>query len=609
MRLVYLTVLYLFWVFLSVFMRIGFLVFNNSKTNQLNVNDIAGIFKHGLVMDVSLAAYIIMPLCIYGIIELWLKPHGNKYIYRIYNAIILFLILALSVADTGLYPLWGFRINTGFLQYLANPKEMLASINHLPVVSIVVVFIVVYTICWWGLIMAERRSFSIIWPKQKFLGLFLLLISAGLLIIPVRGGFQLAPLNQSSVYFSSKMYANHAAINGSWNFLNSIFKKGNYIKNPYQFINDKQADALITPLYNGKNQFEQIVDTTVPPNIILVIWESFTEKATRHEVENKPVTPYFNQLKQEGIYFSNTFSSGNRTNKGVPAVISGFPAYPKFSIIEAANKSQKLSSITAVLKSKGYSSFFVYGGETEFANLKSYLYNCNYDTIYDKHNFKKADLNSKWGAHDKVVLDKTLQLINRYKQPFFTTVLTLSSHEPYETPGFKVFQGNDHTTRFLNSISYTDKCFYEFVNECKKQPWWKNTVMIVTGDHGHVYPETNDKTDEFRIPLLWLGGALSQKGMTINYPVAQTDIAATLLAQLSLWKKQLPFSKNSMDTTLPHWAFGSFDDGFYFVNDSSRFVYDNVSNKVFQSHQPVRSELVLTARAYLQQLYNWLLLN
>ncbi|MCR6720928.1 MAG: sulfatase-like hydrolase/transferase [Chitinophagaceae bacterium] len=143
------------------------------------------------------------------------------------------------------------------------------------------------------------------------------------------------------------------------------------------------------------------------------------------------MTPRFNQLLNEGIYFDNLYASGDRTNKGVPAVLSGYPAMPNTTIIHNPAKSAKLNTLTQELAAKGYTTSFIYGGEPEFANIKSYLVHAGFNTILGRNDFSEKDMNSKWGAHDGVVMERVMKELEQQTSPFFTTWLTLSSHEPF----------------------------------------------------------------------------------------------------------------------------------------------------------------------------------
>jgi phosphoglycerol transferase MdoB-like AlkP superfamily enzyme len=427
----------------------------------------------------------------------------------------------------------------------------------------------------------------------------------GSLIIPIRGGLQLAPLNQSSVYFSTKNYANHAAINASWNFLHSLFSKGISGKNPYQYVHAERRRQVMDSLFVKRDAINQLVNfpSATPTNIIIVIWESFTQKALNISLENKEITPGFNRLKKEGIYFSNMYACGDRTNKGVPAILSGYPSMPNTTIIHSPGKSARLKVLSQLFREKGYATPFFYGGEPEFANIKSYLLHGGFDPIVSKDDFSSKDMNSKWGAHDGIVMNRVITDLNNSTRPFFATWLTLSSHEPFETPIPPVFKGNDISTQFLNSLHYTDQVVTEFIEKCRRQPWWSNTLVVITGDHGHRLPDTGHPADDFRIPMLWLGGALQQKPLVIDKIISQVDIAATPTRQTGITAEYFPFSKNILDSTVKSWAFFSFNNGFGFVNPSGRLVFDNVGKQPIQEEGSIGPAEIEAGKVLQQETY------
>ncbi|MDB5197448.1 MAG: hypothetical protein JWP88_1819 [Flaviaesturariibacter sp.] len=424
----------------------------------------------------------------------------------------------------------------------------------------------------------------------------------GFLIIPIRGGFQLAPMNQSSVYFSTNNFANQAAINPVWNVMYGMLDKTSKTKNPYLYLPANEAAKKVDSLYVSTGSVKLVLRTQ-KPNVIFVIWESFTEKAIQAIIDGNEVTPQFNQLKKEGIYFSQAYASGDRTDRGLAAVLSGYPALPQTSVIRTPNKSAKIESVSRLLNQKGYQTSFYYGGETEFANIKSYLLQSNFSSITDIHDFDKKDQNSKWGAHDGVVADRLLKDLSSTSQPFFTTWLTLSSHEPYETPTPAVFETSSDTRKFLNSIHYTDDVLGRFVAACKKQTWWQNTLMIIVADHGHPLPATDSEIDRFKIPVLWLGGAIKESGVVIDKVVSQLDIAATLGGQIGLPANRFPFSKNSFALTTKPWAFFAFNNGFGYIQPDGGFVFDNVGKSITYQTGKVSSQMQAAGKALQQQTF------
>jgi phosphoglycerol transferase MdoB-like AlkP superfamily enzyme len=574
-RLKFLFFYLLAWVIFFQFARLLFLLSHFKEAARLKPGNIFGSFFYGLRMDLSMSAYLTVPVCLFVLCSALIPFFRKAIIYRIYTGLLLFIILLVLVADIEIFNQWGFRIDASPLKYLSSPKEAWASVSHLPVFLYLFIFLVFFLLVNFAMgRMVRLISRNLQKPFHLIPALLIPVLFAGLLIIPIRGGFQLTPMNQSIVYFSTNNFANQAAVNAPWNLMYTLVSETGAQKNPYNYLPPSEAARIKDSLYSSGNKTAMLLNN-LRPNIILVIWESFTLKATMISVDGREVTPHFNQLKKEGIYFSNAYASGDRTDKGIAAVLSGYPALPKTSVIRLPSKVTKLETIPGVYKKLGYQTSFYYGGETEFANIKSFIIHNGFDRITDKSSFSSKDLNSKWGAHDGVVAKKIVNELATQKQPFLTTWLTLSSHEPFETPVAEVFHGKDHTTKFLNSLHYTDEVLFDFIESCKKLPSWNNTVVVIVADHGHPLPETGSRLDNFKIPILFFGGALKQTGITIDAVCSQIDIASTLTHQTAS-PGNFPFSKNMLDSSTSKWAFFSFNDGFGFVQPGRSILFDNV---------------------------------
>lgn len=600
--------IYLFaWVVFFELARVFFIISAIKFSAQVPANVIFQSLWYGLKMDLSMAAYLTVPVCLFVLLSIFSRFFQTKWVYIFYTGIILFFQLFLIIADAEIFKAWGSRIDFTPLKYLANPKEVWASISHLPLFWIVLGLIIIYLLFLWLFKKIFRSIIPLVQKGRKnWLQVIIVVFFAGLLIIPIRGGVQLSPLNQSSVYFCNNQFANNAAINASWNFMFSIVNMNKLDKNPYEYMENEEAERILKPLYLEDGRIEQVVNISdsSKPNVIVIIWESFTEKILNMTVHGKPVIKYFKELQKDGIYFSNAYSSGDRTDKGISAILSGYPALPKGSIVNFPQKNSNLSGLGNIFLQNKYTTSFYYGGESEFANIKSYISSQNFQELITKNDFDDKDMNSKWGVHDDVVKDRILKEIIRKKDPFFTTWLTLSSHEPFETPVKSVFEGNKTETRFLNSLHYADSVIYSFITELKRLQVWNNTLLIITADHGHYLPITGKRADDFRIPMLWLGGAINKKNLVINKTVSQLDIAESLNRQFQFTKSDFHFGKNLFDSSSNNWAFFTYNDGIGFVTDTSRILFDNAGKRVVFEEGRVGRGQAEIAKALMQEVYS-----
>jgi len=599
-RLFFVIKYWLFYILFFELCRIIFLLFNYREFVTSGIASTTRSLIYGLRMDMSMSAYICIPICIFLLLGIFIPFFSIKRLPIVYSALILFFIILMVLIDLYSYKAWGYRLDAGFLKYLNNPSEAYASIGNLPVFRLVIIFFICWVISIWGINRFIVRNFNLIPLNQfKWQNVLGLLFIMGIAIIPIRGGLQLAPLNQSGVYFSNNNFSNISAINASWNFMYTLNHHTDNTVNPYIYLETARANKIVDSLYHSSS-VSSLKFNMPKKNVIILVWESFTEKALHIEKDGKVITPGFNQLKNEGIYFSDIFASGDRTDKGIVAVLSGYPSQPTTSIVKVPSKASKLPILSKEFKMEGYNTAFYYGGELEFANMKAYLTGGNFDKYVTVSNFRNEDKNSKWGAHDGVVGDKFLRDILLEKEPFFYVWLTLSSHEPFETPVPVTIIGDDDGSKFLNSLHYTDSIVFSLINEFKKQIWWKNTIVAIVADHGHRMPSTGKKIDDFKIPILLIGGGL--KPSIIDKTGSQTDLAATLLNELGMDYKKYDWSKNLLDSTINPWAYFSFNNGFGFINNSNKYiVFDNTGKFIIEQTGNVDSSLIFAGKA-MQQL-------
>ncbi len=579
-------------------MKAIFLAYNYSLTAELPVNDIFLIFYHGLKIDFSTIGYfLIFPSLLIIFSVVFSNIHFLK-IIKIYSLLLIILATILTVIDMELYRNWGFRLDKTPLQYISNPKEMMASTDLLLVIllSLATIFIsFIFILIYNKLHKAKIAKVKV----RKTLNITLLIIIFFSLIIPIRGGFGVSTMNIGSVYFHKNLYANHAAINLVWNVIYSLTKTSDL--NSFKFFEPKKATEIFEKLHSN-NDIDEKITNSKNPNIIIIILESFSSKIIEPLGGKRGVTPNLNKLCNEGILFNNFYASGDRSDKGIVSILSGFPAQPTNSIIKFANKTQNLPFLSKDLKKVGYKSTFYYGGDLNFANMRSYFVNGEFDEIIDKSSFRKKDNNSKWGVHDHIVFDKLYKDIVSSKTQFFKVIFTLSSHEPFDVPLKSEFDGEDEGSRFLNSANYTDRFLGNFINKLKQTEKWDNTLIAIVSDHGSRLPNNTQyyELEKFKIPFLLIGGAITKASTVVSTIASQTDIPKIILNQLEIPSEKYLFSKSFFNTDPSSFAFFCFNNGFGFVTENSQIVYDNIGEKLILDQGIASEENLRNGKAYLQ---------
>ncbi|MEO9571498.1 MAG: sulfatase-like hydrolase/transferase [Polaribacter sp.] len=573
---------FLLWVGYFVFARLFFLLFNFEKTKELGFITSIKTFLYGIQLDFAFAAYLCFIPFLLILFTVFLKSKNIEKIIKGYSFFIIVFINFLLLIDAGLYEAWGVRLDTSILPYLNTPKLMIASVSSFQLISGIIFFLLIsFTFIHIFNKVIHSNINKIITSNWLQVPIFLIITAS--LIIPIRGGFQTIPVNQSNVYFSSKMYANHAAINFIWNFFNTLTHKTDG-KNPYKYFDDEIAIKTIKS--TRKNLLNANTDSILnikKPNVILIIWEGLTAKVVG-ALDGEPlVTPNLNRLSKESILFTNFYANGDRTDKGLPAILSGYYPPPVKRIMRMPNKTRSLPMLPQKMINLGYNSSFYYGGDLNFGNMNTYLRNAGITNFIDGSEFNKDDWNSKWGAHDHVLLERFAKdLKGNQKAPFFKIALTLSSHEPFQFPDEYKFGKDSEDNKFRSSHSYTDKSIGKFIDFAKKQPWYKNTLIVIIADHGHSAPKHKGPFNDpkrFRIPMLWLGGAINKPGLKIHNFSSQIDFPYTLLNLIDGNNEDFIFSKNIFNPSETQYAHYLFNKGFGTINKNGLFLYDYVSNK------------------------------
>ncbi|HRG12567.1 MAG TPA: sulfatase-like hydrolase/transferase, partial [Macellibacteroides fermentans] len=601
-RVLFLFACFITFILVFALQKPVFMLYNHASGGGLSISDYLQVMVHGLQLDATVAGYLTVIPLLLTLLSVWIPGRYITFILKGYFFIVACIISLIFVVDIALYPYWGFRLDATPLFYLQSPSDALASAPASTLILQTLVF-VVYT---YGIFWALKRFVLPLMPEQYVKKMFSnsvqLVLLGGILFIPIRGGVTTSTANVGMVYFSKNQFLNHSAINPCFSFLASLSKQQDFAAQ-YNYFSESQRSKIFKKLTN-QPQGDSIPEllTTKNPNIILILMESFSANAIEVLGGEAGVTPNINRLSKEGILFSNMYANSFRTDRGIVAVLNGYLAQPTTSIMKYPAKSQTLPSIAKSLQKKGYTSDMLYGGDINFTNMQSYFFSSGYSKVTADRDFPLKSRLSKWGANDDITFAHLYQSMtdNSRKEPFFSTFLTLSSHEPFEVPY------NRLKDPYLNSVAFTDSCLGDFIDKLKKLPLWNNTLIVLVSDHGFRYPASVKEHDpkRYHIPMLWLGGAIKEPRVIANYG-NQTDLAATLLYQLDLPHKEFTFSNNMVDSLQPAYAFYSYNNGFGFIDTTGVSVYDCESEKPLIIKPEAGNEIRLNnGKALLQTLYD-----
>ncbi|MBL0070562.1 MAG: sulfatase-like hydrolase/transferase [Bacteroidetes bacterium] len=585
---------YLFWVLIFIGFRILFLFSQSQSLGDTPLTEIAFSLLAGFQLDISTASYFAIIPFLLTIALIWGGDWIIFNILKVYYLLILFITMILSIGNIIIYKYWGTLLNSRGLAYALQPAEMLASVTDFQLVSGIIVLIILF-------FLMRKAYYFYLHPAlaeingTRLQRLASVCIALPLIVIGIRGGLQLIPVNESAAVFSSNKLLNEAATNNLWYLGHNLKQAGTTNKNPYQWFSDEESIQVVASLYAKKSVPDSIFNMNHKPNVVLILLESWTADIIEPLGGIAGVTPKFSKLCNEGMLFFAIYSSGFRSDQTLVSALSGYPSQPNNSIIRFPSKASQLPSIANVFNENGYQTSFYYGGELGFANMYNYLSVTGFKTITGKEAFEDDVMNSKWGAHDEAVLDRQLSDLKKAQQPFFSTLLTLSTHEPFEVPVNTPFNDPSEPELFKKSAWYTDYCLGKYFEQAKNESWF---------DHGHRLPLNRSFDDPFirRIPMLIIGNPLRKelKGTQINVIGNQNDLPATLLSALNYNHNEFPWSRDLMVPSQNPFAYLSLDYAISWVHQKGNTVVRLDSKQESQSVDSTENRI---AKAYLQQLY------
>jgi len=584
----------LFWLLLSWTARCIFLSIHYIQSKSLSVSELFLSFIYGSYLDLSLAGYITLTaLLIFA--GSYFYTNNFKIVFRLFTWMVIFILAITYATNILLYAEWGFPLDNTIFRYISTPNEAAEFISWKQYLLFGVITGIFMLIAF-----ALIRKIEVIPTLNMSLhAVPACIVYAALLIIPIRGGLDLSPIRPGSAYFSNKMFANHSAVNPVWNLIYSTLQSGK-LTNKYDFFLPDECDSLFAKHFHHPEIADEIFLENRQPNILFILLESFSAGMINQSFKGKEITPKLNKWTKKAIYFPNTYASGDRTDKGLISVFSGYPAQPQSSIMMEQKKSEKLPSLLDYLKN--YNSVFYYGGDIKFAGMNSYLLSSGFQKIVDKSFFSSKSYNAKWGVHDHILFEKVLADLHDMQQPFVSGILTLSSHPPYDIPVESAWKGIDDESLFLSAAHYTDQSLGNFLDSLSTTDLWKNLLVVIVSDHGARIPGyyENQDAEKFRIPLLITGGAIL-KDSIITKPVSQTDIPVSLLHQLGKNSEKFIFSKDIFAKHNPSYAFYVFNNGMGWVDECGVRIYSLDKSDITFSEQECPS-MIDQMKIYIQKL-------
>lgn len=549
----WLVVVGLFYLVVMLLLRLAF-VFSFHHT--VLFSDLGPSFLLGLRFDLRVISIVVLILFILGcfkILHPFHKKAGQKTSFIILG-IFSFLLSFFYIIDFSFYAYLSQRLSGSILNYAEDAAISMSMVwQTYPVVWLVLSLIGGIILLMWVIKKAHfaiaKKYIQPSKPARIGWGITFFL----LLAIAIFGRVGQYPLRWSDAFALGNDYKSQVALNPFQSFFSSLsFRHSTFDLSKVTAHYDLIADYLSIPNPNkDKLNFDRLVTPLVPdgyrpPNIVLVICESFS--AYKSSMVDNPLntTPFFNGMVKKGIYFDRCFSPTYGTAKGVWAIVTGTPEVQLNST--ASRNPAAVDQHTIINDFKGYEKYYFLGGSTSWANIRGLLTNNIKNLhLYEEGDYKAAKIDV-WGISDKNLFLESNKTLSKEKKPFFAIIQTADNHRPYTIPSedkneFKVmklpadtlvkygFENNEE----YNAFRYTDFTFQKFMTAASKEAYFKNTIFVFIGDHG-IYGNakdmlptafTNMRLTAEHIPLLFYAPTLIQPAR-FSFAVSQIDVLPTI---------------------------------------------------------------------------------
>ncbi|MGK5094434.1 sulfatase-like hydrolase/transferase [Deltaproteobacteria bacterium TL4] len=420
-----------------------------------------------------------------------------------------------------------------------------------------------------------------------------------LIIIAGRGGVQGRPLFQGVAFYDAPVVVGHLALNAPFTVMEQVSFRP---LERYQWFSEKNAQAITRDLLDH-TRYSQIYPlpkypfyrkTSYPEgqtpekmNVVMLILESWTARYIYSLGGTNPeVTPFFDSLSKQGRLFTRFFSNGTRSIEGIASMLISIPVFEDTKVVLGPFAQNSMTSLAAILRGHGYKTLFLHGGFKGTLGLHDFAKRVGFQKVIAKEDFEDQEhqFDGIWGIWDQYQFERFQQEIDQLPQPFYATLFSSSSHQPFAVPDerFLHFDKSVPDSKWLNSLRYSDWALEQFFEQAKKESWYQNTLFVITADHtiwAH-RGRGNAFLQRGRIPLLLY--TPSGKLTTNVDPIigSHVDLTPTIINFLKLPDAHASMGKDLLSGT-PGDAFAMFNSAIY-VWYTDQFAYQFAGNELLE---------------------------
>ena len=537
--------------------RFLFFVYNYSLLEIDSISEYIKLSYHGLAFDTASIFYLNSLFVVLSMFPFWINTHK---IYQNIIFVIYFLTnligIAFNFVDFIYYKFNYNRTTVSELAVIENESNLLHMFFRFSI-SYWHVFLLFFAMsALWIFLYRKVKVNHEIYSKGVLSYLsssvVAFLLIATFMVGGIRGDFKKStrPINlvDANRYVSKIQHADFV-LNTPFAILRT-FNKKTFKKVPYT-LSASIIDSLVQPIKRYKN------DLKVKPNIVVFITESFGREYMGAFNQNSKIpnyvsyTPFLDSLASKSLIFDNAFANGRKSIHGMSSVLAGIPSF-KDAFTSSPYAKQEIESVVSVLNSKGYDTSFFHGAPNGSMGFLGFSNILGFDHYYGKTEFDNDTLfDGFWGIWDEPFFQFMKEELDAKQTPFFSTIFTVSSHEPYIIPDKYEGQFPKGNLPMHQCVGYTDFAFKQFFESAKNEIWFDNTIFIITSDHTNQvdYNEYYKPINRYAIPIMIYSSDEKYTGLNTELS-QQIDIYPTILNMVGYDKPFRSWGRSLTDSSL-----------------------------------------------------------
>jgi len=563
--------------------RIGFYVFNHQMFPDISFGEFMNILRGGVVFDISSTVYFNMLFILLCILPVEIRYHKIyqeilKYIFFFTNG----LALAINGADYVYFRFLNKRATADIFGTFENEQHLSKMIFKFMIdywpATLFCLFLIVLMVYLYSKIKTVKPQ-----PKNKLaywsINILMIPVVLAMVIGGARGGFKHStrPITISNAARYVKNPHNvPLVLNTPLSLLRTYGKKE--LKR-YQFFSEEELNKLYNPHYIAAKtgQFNS-------SNVVIIILESFAREyvgSLNRDLEDSTYTgytPFLDSLISVGMTFDVSLANGNKSIDAMPSILASMPSLETpYTISHYANNT--INGLAGLLKTKGYYSAFFHGAPNGSMGFDSFSKMSGFDDYIGLNQYpEKKDFDGMWGVWDEPFFNFFGDKLNQFRQPFLASIFSVSSHHPFKVPEKYAGKFKKGPAPICEPIGYTDYALKNLFHKMSKEPWFRNTLFVITADHTNekFHKEYQNSVGQFCVPIVFYKQGSDLKGIKKRI-AQQIDIMPTILHYLNFDEDYIAFGNDLLDDTREPFGFNTYGSTYYlYMKDH---VLEMIENK------------------------------